>query len=150
MAQKQRKKKNKFLPMIVLAVLLAALVIGTSLLSAANARKAAEEAEKLAAENASIMLAQYDAASTSSLSYSRNGDDFLTFNAVNGAWVYEEDPNFPLNQQIVSSMASALSSMICFLSRMVSVGTNSVQCSKSTPSTLKNVGATPLIKPPPA
>jgi len=111
MAQKQRKKKNKFLPMIVLAVLLAALVIGTSLLSAANDRKAAEEAEKLAAENAVIMLAQYDAANTSSISYSREGEEFLTFNAVGGAWVYEGDPNFPLNQQIVGSMATALSAM---------------------------------------
>lgn len=111
MAQKQRKKKNKFLPMIVLAVILAALVVGTSLLSSANAKKAAEEAERLAAENASIMLAQYDAATTKSVSYSRNGEDFLTFHAANGAWVYEADPNFPLNQQIVGSMASALSSM---------------------------------------
>ncbi len=111
MAVKQRKKKNKFLPMIVLAVLLGALILGTSVLSSANDKKAAEEAEKLAAENSSILLAQYDASATSSVSYSRKGEDFLTFNMANGAWVYEEDPNFPLNQTIVGSMASALSSM---------------------------------------
>ena len=111
MAQKQRKKKNKFLPMIVLAVILASLVIGTSVLSAANDRKAAEEAEKLAAENASILLAEYDAANTKSISYSKDGAEFLTFTVRNGVWVYEEDETFPLNQTIVGSMASALSSM---------------------------------------
>lgn len=111
MAQKQRKKKNKFLPMIVLAVLLAALVIGTSVLSSANDRKAAEEAAELAAQNASILLAEYDASTTASISYSRNDEEFLTFRVKNGQWVYEADEHFPLNQTIVGSMASALSSM---------------------------------------
>ena len=111
MAQKQRKKKNKFLPMIVLAVLLGALIIGTYVLSSANDKKAAEEAAELAAENASIMLAEYDAANTTSVSYSKDGAEFLTFLVKNGAWVYKEDETFPLNQQIVGSMASALSSM---------------------------------------
>lgn len=112
MAVKQRKKKNKYLPMLVLAGILAVLIIGTSVLSAANEKKAAEEAAELAAsQNTSIMLAEYDASTTVSVSYSRAGEDFLTFNAVNGAWVYEADPEFPLNQQIVGSMASALASM---------------------------------------
>lgn len=97
--------------MIVLAVILGALVIGTSVLSAANEKKAAEEAAELAAENESIMLAQYDVATTSSVSYSRNGGDFLTFNVVNGGWVYAADPTFPVNQEIVTYMAGALSSM---------------------------------------
>lgn len=112
MAVKQRKKKNKFLPMLVLCGILAVLVIGTSVLSAANEKKAAEEAAELAAsQNTSIMLAEYDAAKTVSISYSRGGEDFLTFRAVNGAWVYEGDPEFPVNQQTVGYMASALSSM---------------------------------------
>ena len=112
MAQKQRKKKNKYLPMIVLAVILAVLIIGTSVLSAANEKKAAEEAASLAAsQNTSIMLAQYDASTTKSVSYSREGGDFLTFSVKNGSWVYEGDPEFPVNQTIVGSMASALSSM---------------------------------------
>ncbi len=113
MAVKQRKtkKKNKFVPMLVLAGILGALVIGTSVLSSANDRKAAEEAAELAAENESIMLAEYDLSTTTSVSYSRNGEEFLTFNVVNGAWVYEADPTFPLNQEIVTYMAGALSSM---------------------------------------
>lgn len=97
--------------MIVLAVILAALVIGTSVLSAANEKKAAEEAAELAAQNTTIMLAQYDAANTKSISYSKDGADFLTFHVKNGAWVYEGDENFPLNQQIVGSMASAMASV---------------------------------------
>lgn len=98
--------------MIVLAAILAALVIGTSVLSAANDKKAAEEAAELAAsQNTSIMLAEYDASTTSSISYSRAGEDFLTFTVKNGAWVYEADPEFPLNQETVGYMASALSSM---------------------------------------
>ncbi|MBQ8512832.1 MAG: DUF4340 domain-containing protein [Clostridia bacterium] len=112
MAQKQRKKKNKYLPMIVLAAILAVLVIGTSVLSAANEKKAAEEAAELAAsQNTSILLAEYDASTTKSISYSREGEEFLTFLAENGAWVYEGDREFPLNQETVGYMASALSSM---------------------------------------
>lgn len=106
-----KKRKNKFVPLIVLVVLLAALMIGYSALSAANDRKEAELAAEEAAENAVTMIAEYDYSTTAKLSYKIGEGDFLTFTQSAGVWSYADDANFPLNQTIITQMAAAVASI---------------------------------------
>ncbi|MBQ4354399.1 MAG: DUF4340 domain-containing protein [Clostridia bacterium] len=103
------KRKNKALPLIILVVLLAALLIGYKALSAANDRKAAEEAASLASENADTMIAAYDYTTLTSLSYRAQGGDPITLTQSAGVFSYADDANFPLNQTIAAQMANAIS-----------------------------------------
>ena len=67
------KKKNKYLPLVVLLVVLVALFAVYKALSASNDRKAAEEEAAKAAEDADIMIAEYDYTTMTSLSYQKKG-----------------------------------------------------------------------------
>lgn len=102
------KKKNKYLPLIILAAVLVVLLIAYKALSGANDRKEAEEAAKLAAENADIMIAQYDYTTTTSLSYQLKGMDELKFAVSGSSWIYLPDEKFPLDQTIIAQMAAAI------------------------------------------
>lgn len=111
MAIQTKKRKNKSLPLIILVGVLVVMIIAYSALSTANDKKEAEEAAKIAAENADIMIASYDASTVTKLSYQAAGSDKLTFLCSGGVWSYADDAKFPLNQTTVSSMASAISSI---------------------------------------
>lgn len=111
MAIKTKKRKNKALPLIILVAVLVVMIIAYSALSSANDKKEAELAAKEAAENADIMLANYDASTVTKLSYQVSGADKLTLLCSNGVWSYADDAKFPLNQTIAASMASAISSI---------------------------------------
>ncbi|MBE6541515.1 MAG: DUF4340 domain-containing protein [Ruminococcaceae bacterium] len=107
----KRKKKNKYLPLAVLCVLLVLLVVAYSAMSAANKRA---EAERLAAEeeaNKVIMIADYDASTISSITYSKDGGEDMTFVRSGTAWSYVKDSKFPLDQTKISNMASAIASI---------------------------------------
>ena len=106
-----KKRKNKALPLFVLIGVFCALLVGYNALSSANDRREAEEAAQLEAENATILIAQYDYTTTAKLSYQRRGEDKLTFLVNGGAWTYADDANFPLDQTIVSGMAYAISTI---------------------------------------
>ena len=86
-----KKRKNKALPMLVLIGVLVVLLIGYSALSSANDRREAEEAAKAEAENATVLIAQYDYTTASKLSYQRSGEDKLTFLQSAGVWSYADD-----------------------------------------------------------
>ena len=89
--------------MLVLIGVLVVLLIGYSALSSANDRREAE--------NAAVLIAQYDYTTASKLSYQRSGEDKLTFLQSAGVWSYADDAKFPLNQTAVASMASAISTI---------------------------------------
>ena len=106
-----KKRKNKSLPLIILVVLLIGLIVGYSVLSSANDRREAEEANKNEAENNTVIIADYDYTTATKLSYSAPDADGITLLQNSGVWSYAEDANFPLNQTIAAQMASAISSI---------------------------------------
>lgn len=107
----KKKKKNKYLPMLVLVVVLLGLLIAYSAMSAANARAEAERLAEEEAANAAIVVVQKDAADITAISYSKNGGEELNFVISGSKWSYVKDEKFPLNQTVVSSMAYAVSSI---------------------------------------
>ena len=107
----KRKKKNKYLPLIILLVLIAVMAAAYSALSSANDRKEAEQAAADAAANAVEMIAEYDYTTTTALSYRRAGSDPVELRVVNGQWTLVSDENFPVNQTVVSYMANAIATI---------------------------------------
>lgn len=107
----KKKKKNKYVPLIVLLAFIAVMAVAYSALSKSNDKKEAEEAAAEAAANAVEMIAEYDSANMTKLSYKVGDGENIEFEVVNGEWKLSADENFPLNQSTVSSMASAISSI---------------------------------------
>lgn len=107
----KKKKKNKYLPLIVLLAFIVVMAAAYSALSKSNDKKEAEKAAEEAASNAVEMIAEYDSSTAVSLSYTRRGEETIAFEVSSGEWVLCSDTNFPLDQSIVSSMASAISSI---------------------------------------
>ncbi len=104
-----KKRKNKFLPLILLTVLLALLLIGYSLLSAANERKAAEEAQKEQEAAAGTVIAAYDPTTMVSLYYEIPAMDPVSLVREGGTWYSAEDKLFPLDSSLVDYMATFIS-----------------------------------------
>lgn len=107
----KRKKKNKYLPLIVLLIFVVVMAVAYAMLSSANDKKAAEQAAADAAANAVEMIAEYDYTTTVGLTYKRAGSDPVELEVVNGQWKLASDDKFPVNQQIVASMANAIASI---------------------------------------
>jgi len=106
-----KKRKNKFIPLIVLIVILAALMIGYSVLASANDRREAEQLAEEEAANAVTLIAEYDYTTVTELSYQAKGSDPITFTQSAGVWAYTGDAHFPLNQTIPAQMAYAISTI---------------------------------------
>ena len=107
----KRKKKNKYLPLIVLLAFIAVMAVAYSMLSSANDQKAAEQAAADAAANAVEMIAEYDYTTTVGLKYQRAGSDPVELKVVNGVWKLTSDENFPVNQTTAATMANAIASI---------------------------------------
>lgn len=108
MATKTAKRKNKYLPLVILLVVFVVMLIAYSALSSANDKKEALTAAEEARANADIIIANYDASTVTKLSYQVAGGDKLTFLCSNGVWSYADDAKFPLDQTIAAAMASAI------------------------------------------
>lgn len=107
----KKKKKNKYVPLIVLLAFIVVMAAAYSALSKSNDKKEAEEAAEEAAANAVEMIAEYDSANMTKLSYKVGDGENLEFEVVNGEWKLCSDEKFPLSQSVISSMASAISSI---------------------------------------
>lgn len=107
----KRKKKNKYIPLIVLLAFIVVMAVAYAMLSSANDKKEAEQAAEEAAANAVEMIAEYDYTTLTGLSYHRTGADPVELHVVNGLWQLKSDANFPVNQTTVAAMASAISSI---------------------------------------
>lgn len=107
----KRKKKNKYIPLIVLLALIVVMAVAYTMLSSANDKKEAEQAAADAAANAVEMIAEYDYTTLTELSYRRDGYDPVELHVVNGLWQMKSDEHFPVNQTVIASMASAISSI---------------------------------------
>ncbi len=99
-----KKKKNKVLPLIIMAGVLAALIVGYAVLSSYNAKKAEEEADT---ESSTIEVLKKDKAIPVSVSY-KVEDTTLSFSYVNEKWTYPADETFPLNSAAVATMVAGL------------------------------------------
>lgn len=106
-----KKKKNKYLFPIVLIVLLCALAVGYAVLSTANKKNAALDKEAQESASEPVMIAEFDPSSAVEISFSKNGGDMIVFLKKDGKWTYSPDDTFPLDEEKVSKMASALSSI---------------------------------------
>ncbi len=104
----KKKKKNKFLPMIMLVCVLAVLLIVYAVLSKANRKAEEEEAARLAEENQEVLIADYDAETMTHLSYTKSGGDEMSFTYADSEWSWDGDGHFPLDQNTVSTMATAI------------------------------------------
>ncbi len=107
----KRKKKNKYIPLIVLVIFIVVMAVAYTMLSSANDKKAAEQAAADAAAGAVEMIAEYDYTTTVGLMYRRAGSEPVELEVVNGQWKLVSDDKFPVNQQIVASMANAIASI---------------------------------------
>ncbi len=107
----KRKKKNRYLPVIILLAFIVVIGIAYAMLSSANDKKEAEQAAEEAAANAVEMIAEYDYTTLTELSYHRSGCDPIELHVTGGLWHLKSDENFPVNQTTVASMASAISSI---------------------------------------
>ncbi len=108
MATTKKKKKNRLLPILILALIIAALAIGYKLLSEANARRTAEEAP---AANEIVTVTSFDPASLTELSIDGKDSDPLVFRRENGVWTWAEDAHFPLDAAAVEETVTSLSSL---------------------------------------
>ena len=105
-----KKRKKKWVTPAALFAVLAVLLVAYEALAAAN-RKAEEKAAAEAAKSEEVeMIAEYDYSTAAALSYTVNGET-LSFEKDNGTWYYTGDKKFPLNQDILESMAGAISSI---------------------------------------
>lgn len=111
MAVKAKKRRNKYLPLIVLVAVLVVMVIAYSALSAANDKREAERAAEEAAAAADIIIAQYDASTVTKIQYQYMMNDTITLLCSGGVWSYADDSHFPLDQTKAAAMASAISSI---------------------------------------
>lgn len=108
---RKTKKANKWLPLVILAAVMIALFFGYKALSQANERKAAEEAAREAEAETVIVVADDDPAGMTSLSYGKKGEDRISFVRSGNTWMLDGDEHFPLDTELVESMAAAVSSI---------------------------------------
>lgn len=99
-----KRKKNKALPLIIMAAALIALVIGYSVLSSYNAKKAEEEANE---ETSTVEVLKKTSAIPVAFSYDLEGET-LGFSYVNEEWVYPADETFPIDTDTVAKMVEGL------------------------------------------
>ena len=120
MEQTKKRKKNRWLPIVLLLIVFLAILIAYLALSDANDRREAEEAAANAEET--ILLADLDASAATELRF-RNRDksgEWIVFTKSGDTW-QAEDPHFPLNTERVTAMVSAISSIAA--NRSVDEGT---------------------------
>lgn len=106
-----KTKKKKWIPMAALGAVIVVFGVGYVLLSGANEKKAAEEAAAANASSAVTMIAEYDSANVKTIMYKLADADPVELENDGGVWRLSADPNFPVNQTIVGSMAGAVSSI---------------------------------------
>ena len=107
----KKKKQNKYLPFVILCAVLVVLFIAYTAMSAANDRAEAERLAEEEAANTAIVLAAKDVNTTTSISYSKNGGEKMTFTLTAGKWSYEKDSKFPLDQTKITYMANAIANI---------------------------------------
>ena len=107
----KRKKKNKYIPLIVLLTHIVVMAAAYTMLSSANDLKEAEQAAADAAANAVEMIAEYDYTTTVGLMYRRAGSDPVELKVVNGVWQMADDEHFPVSQTAAASMANAIATI---------------------------------------
>lgn len=99
-----KRKKNKALPLIIMAGVLVALIVGYALLSAYNAKKAEEEANT---ETSTVEVLKKASAIPVAFSYDIK-NQVLEFSYDNEEWIYIKDNTFPVDNDTVTKMVSGL------------------------------------------
>lgn len=99
-----KKKKNKALPLIIMAAVLAVLLAGYLILSHINAKKAEEEANT---DTSTIEVLKKSPSILTAFSYTVGGEK-LEFSYINDVWEYPADSTFPVDSSAVAKMVSGL------------------------------------------
>lgn len=100
------KKKKQIISLAVLAVLLAALIIGYLVISKMDFDDGDSTSDY---SYVTVVSAKSD--DITSVSYTADGAETITFNCENGKWYLSGDADFPVKQSTVQDMASAVSSV---------------------------------------
>lgn len=101
-----RKQKKTLTILVVLVVVLVALLL---IIRGVKDRKAQEEADAAAEENAASLITEEHP--YSSITYT-NGSTTLSFTlAEDGTWQWADDPDFPLDQSNITSIVDLISGL---------------------------------------
>ena len=101
------KKKKKILPLIALALVLGVLAGAYVILSRMDLNK-----DEPLEETPKITVIDKNASDAVELAYIKGNDSELSFTCESGTWYYDADRDFPLDQTKISSMVSAVSSVV--------------------------------------
>ena len=101
------KKKKKILPLIALALVLGVLAGAYVILSRMDLNK-----DEPLVETPKITVIDKNASDAVELAYIKGNDSELSFTCESGTWYYDADRDFPLDQTKISSMVSAVSSVV--------------------------------------
>ena len=103
-------KKKQLITILVMLIVVAGLAAGYVIAKNNNARKLAEEAEKEAAENATIPIYEIDTEAVEKISYKNEVAD-ITVVRDGDIWI-EEEKDVPMNMEYVQNMLDAVSSTV--------------------------------------
>lgn len=103
-------KKNKLLPLIILASLLIVLVVAYALLSSYNENKAEKEATAADTEVKAVPVCEIYDADVTKLHYQTKELD-ITLARSDGVWMIPDDEKFPVDQSAVSKMISTVTAL---------------------------------------
>lgn len=95
------RNKRKWLPMILMAVLLAALIICYILIKSYNEKQEGQQES----ESEGIQITSVTADEVTGLAVDWNGSK-LSFTKEEGTWLYDEDKDFPVNQESMENLIS--------------------------------------------
>lgn len=100
------RNKRKWLPMILMAVLLAALIICYILIKSYNEKQEGQQES----ESEGIQITSVTADEVTGLAVDWNGSK-LSFTKEEGTWLYDEDKDFPVNQESMENLISKFESV---------------------------------------
>lgn len=103
-------KKKRSRNLLFLTLLLALLVGATALVMTLNPE---EESSTEESEVESTEILSIDEAAVNSIAWTVNGEDFV-FSKSGEDWIYDPDPNFPLDQSVMDTIFTDLSSLLAY------------------------------------
>lgn len=100
------RNKRKWLPMILMAVLLAALIICYIIIRSYNEKQEGQQES----ESEGVQITSVTADEVTGLAVEWNGSK-LSFTKEEGTWLYDEDKDFPVNQESMENLISKFESV---------------------------------------
>lgn len=104
-----KSRKNRALPLLILAAAAVILFAGYRILTAVPAAPGGGDTASAGTQDVTMILSR-SASDVSSLTYIFSGET-TSFVLTDGVWKLKDDPSFPLNTEPVAQMAAAIASI---------------------------------------